>query len=292
MSLYYEDPDEPQPPYAPASTPGDKAPWCDYDDDIEVYVGRAPSVFCFEVSEMLIKHHSRYFKELIGGPAFNDFIRLPGEDPMLFGLMLSFIRKRIWLEAPRAPPAWLYLTFDQIVELWLMGERLDMPLIQNASSDLLVKKVKYLNELPDSSVLYHAWQRTTDGSLLRRLLVTLIRQCWSNDRERYYSRTWTNNLMNGIGGDEEVFPLMAVLVLLAQTDTIKLRVSAAMWRRVLGCEWHKHEVMEPCEGSEEACLSDYREDANVAYIDWIRTNGGMYVKIDDVERKKKEPWES
>lgn len=94
---------------------------------------------------------------------------------------------------------------------------------------------------PDTSTLAFAWSGTPSGSPLRRLLVALIRQCWTGDRAEYYSDLWTNDLVNGIGSEEDLYPLMCNLVKLARTDERTLRVTMATWKKVKACEWHVHE---------------------------------------------------
>ncbi|KAK4504318.1 hypothetical protein PRZ48_005234 [Zasmidium cellare] len=48
------------------------------------HLGNRPATSSAPAITGQTKHYSRYFKELIDGPAFNDFIRLPGEDSFLF----------------------------------------------------------------------------------------------------------------------------------------------------------------------------------------------------------------
>lgn len=74
-------------------------------------------------------------------------MRLPGEDPHIFAQVHSFLSRRMWFDPPHSQHAWKFISFDNMVQIWLMGHRLGMPFVQNAISDLLVEKVKEEKEL-------------------------------------------------------------------------------------------------------------------------------------------------
>lgn len=76
-----------------------------------------------------------------------DALRLPGDQPQIFGMVHSFMHRRLWFDFPQGSEAHLHMSFDTMIELWTFAERRRMPLVQNAVSDLFVKRVREVEEL-------------------------------------------------------------------------------------------------------------------------------------------------
>lgn len=135
--------------------------------------------------------------------------------------------------------------YDEITEIWDIGCRYLMPLIMNAAINLFARKIKISKTLPDKRSVDYIWTVTPPGSTLRRLLVDLVREMWLPDGNR--CSVWVN-LVGGMSSnaDELVWAIEAL-----KNSHHTVRTSHKTTVRLLACEWHSHEAMDTCEGSEE-----------------------------------------
>lgn len=137
------------------------------------------------------------------------------------------------------------IDFDQIVQIWDIGRRYTMPLIQNAAIDLFANKIKYCKALPGRQSVHYLWMIAPPGSTLRRLLVDLVREMWAPDGNRH--EIWVQLVGGQSFAPDDLVWAMEEL----EKSTHELRISQKTMTRLLACEWHTHEDKVFCEGSEE-----------------------------------------
>lgn len=178
-------------------------------------------------------------------------IRLPGDDPEVFSMVLHYLHHRRFLDSTVHPSH--IVSFDKIIDIWSFGEARIMPLIQNAAADLFANKIKLTKTLPDRWSIEYLWERTEKGCRLRKMLVAFIREMWIPDGHQHH--IW-GQLADGQSEDPERLVWLMEALLGSKHE---IRVSAKTWRRLQSCEWHVHEDFVWCEGSEEASLDDQRD---------------------------------
>ncbi|KAI5356669.1 hypothetical protein Slin15195_G021550 [Septoria linicola] len=86
--------------------------------------------------------------------------RLPGENPEIFQRMLQYLECRSitwYYEHP------LDLSFDTIIDIYGLGIRRDIPLIQNVATGLFATKIKEQQHFLDRWSIEYLWERCPPG---------------------------------------------------------------------------------------------------------------------------------
>ncbi|EME45285.1 hypothetical protein DOTSEDRAFT_23332 [Dothistroma septosporum NZE10] len=243
----------------PASTPGSEPKWDPFGPSFVVLIGGGTTQTIFKVSESFLAHYSGYFRTMTSNTIMSPIlpyssdaeIRLPGDDPEVFSMVLHYLYHRRFLDSTIHPCH--LLSFDKIIDIWSFGEARVIPLIQNAVADLFGDKIKLSKSLPDRWSIEYLWERTEKGSQLRKMLVALVREMWMPDGHKH---TIWGELVDGRSEDPERLVWLVEALLDSKHE---VRVSAKARRRMESCEWHVHEDFVWCEGSEEASLDDQRD---------------------------------
>lgn len=138
--------------------------------------------------------------------------------------------------------------FHTLIDIWDIGCRFTMPLIQNAAINVFANRIKQTKALPDKDTVEYLWKMCPSGCTLKRLLVDLVREMWVPDGNRFV--IWVDL----VGGKSENADDLnwAIDELTRSEHTI--RISQKTTTRLLACEWHVHEKNDMCEGSEEFAL--------------------------------------
>ncbi|KAI5357152.1 hypothetical protein Slin15195_G053940 [Septoria linicola] len=257
------------PPSRPATTAATEHPWDPYGPGLFVIVGQREAARHYKVPVSMINHYSGYFRVQTSWPYIeltdDDVVRLPGEDPEIFQRMLQYLdcRQITWYyEHP------LDLSFDTIIDIYGLGIRRDVPLIQNVATDLFANKIKELQLLPDRWSVEYLWERCPPGCALRILLVELVRAMWIPDRHK-------DPVWNQLAGGESPTPdrLIDMMETLESSDH-KIRVGWQMKARLKNCGFHEHDDGEHCEQDDECMLgAGRRADDDMEYAPHLQRGG-------------------
>ncbi|KAI9676800.1 MAG: hypothetical protein M1829_002895 [Trizodia sp. TS-e1964] len=152
-----------------------------FQDAITVLVG--PTEDSFAVHKAPVCEVSPFFRAALDGnfrESKEGIIKLPDEDPKIFGCFLHWLyNKRL-----RTPTDGIdvldktnkkVIPWMVLIQLYLLGERLQVAGFKNAAVDALaLKSAKGQEALPAAHAIHHAYENTHDSSPLRRLLVDLF----------------------------------------------------------------------------------------------------------------------
>ncbi|KXS98005.1 hypothetical protein AC578_8763 [Pseudocercospora eumusae] len=249
-----------------ASTPLSEHEWDPYGPAVLVHVGQPNMVASWKVSVSMLCCYSNWFRRMCDpsspylpvDPEEPFEIRLPGDDPATFGMIIHFLHNRRFFDSPENIESGAVLNFDKIIDLYAFGEDKDMPLVMNSALDLFVRRIKFCTVLPDGWATEYLWKKTRPGSKLRKCFVELARAIAIPYRHK--SQVW-GTLVHGLSENPDRL-VYAIREMMRDGHTV--RVSALMTRRWQACEWHTHEEGARCEGSEEAMLDRGRGEDDAA----------------------------
>ncbi|CZT24003.1 uncharacterized protein RCC_09720 [Ramularia collo-cygni] len=206
--------------------------------ELAMYVGHGAFQRLYVVRQSLLAHYSAYYK--LHQNEREREARLPDEKPEPFFAMLAYLHDRkLFIDEPI-----LMLNFHQLVDVYDIGLRWEMPLIQNVVCDVYARRIKITAQLPDKDMIEHLWL-LPPGCALKRMTVDLVREMWVPDGHRF--GIW-NDLVGGCSAKPDDL-LWAMDELNRSEHTV--RISQKTKTRLLSCEWHVHEKNDECEGSEE-----------------------------------------
>ncbi|GIZ44892.1 hypothetical protein CKM354_000807700 [Cercospora kikuchii] len=132
----------------------------------------------------MICHYSGFFRAAISWPhnlpitPEDSTIRLPFDSPDTFSRILSYCHHRTFVVTWNENPLH-HLSYDDLIDLYSTALALDMPLIQNTTTDLFAQKIRGLRTLPDRWSIESLWRKSPPGIPLRALLIDLVVRCLS-----------------------------------------------------------------------------------------------------------------
>ncbi|KAF2842493.1 hypothetical protein M501DRAFT_1013833 [Patellaria atrata CBS 101060] len=155
-----------------------------------IHLRIGPNAIPFQVQLGTLRAQSGYFNELIRikPEDFNNILHLDFLDPEEFSQFAT------WLSTHTCPGISFYASFIEIGRVWLIGERMEAPSLQNQAMESWVRK--YMRDWPPACIAQettlYLYSLTEPGSPLRSLIAdcqahSLLRQA----PERGYLERYT-----------------------------------------------------------------------------------------------------
>ena len=144
-----------------------------YKDYVYVDVGRSKQRF--SVHKGLVCHRSKFFDAAFNGSfseASTGIVTLTEEDPEIFDIVHTWLYTNQLTQSKDGQD--VECSFEQCRDVFVLADRLVMPLLCNMAIDWL--KDFYLHEdvLPSAAVIIGTYAITPENSVIRKLLVALI----------------------------------------------------------------------------------------------------------------------
>ena len=103
-----------------------------YGPSLIVVIGQGFREATFNVSETMICFYSGWFRlmsadYILDAPSSGGQIRLPGEDPDIFVVVLNYLFHRCWTTDGADPVR--NFNWDNLTDIWSFGERRTMPAV-------------------------------------------------------------------------------------------------------------------------------------------------------------------
>lgn len=127
----------------------------------------------FNFHKGLVINYSRYFGAAFDGPfkeAFNGVLLLPEEDRETFDIVYTWLNANILTQSLDGED--VDCTSRQLIDVFIFGDRYDMPELQDHATDSLT--VWFLNKQALVPHFAHAYKNATEESPLRRILVAMF----------------------------------------------------------------------------------------------------------------------
>ncbi|KAL8948426.1 MAG: hypothetical protein Q9222_005392 [Ikaeria aurantiellina] len=141
-----------------------------FDKTVTIKVG--PEAKEFIVHRALLCHHSSYFKAALADhwkEGQQGLIELKDGNPEIFGRFCLWL---YWGKIMEDHEAVTDIPWDTLTACYLLAEMRDVPMMQNAVIDLLIRKTQATNLLPTREQR-HVWEQTTENSPLRKMIVDI-----------------------------------------------------------------------------------------------------------------------
>ncbi|KXT08931.1 hypothetical protein AC579_9355 [Pseudocercospora musae] len=217
-----------------ASTPMSEHEWDPYGPAVIIHVGQPNMAVSWKVNVSMLCYYSNWFRRMCGphspylpvDPEEPFEIRLPGDDPATFGMIIYFLHNRRFFDWNAESGA--VLTFDKIIDLYAFGEEKGMPLVMNGALDLFVRRIKYCTVLPDGWATEYLWKKTRAGSKLRKCFVELARAIAIPYRHK--SQVW-GTLVQGLSEDPDRL-VYAIREMMLDGHTVRARKATLTSRDV------------------------------------------------------------
>lgn len=151
--------------------------WCKFSSlykDI-VYVDVGPSKQRFSVHKGLICHKSKFFSAAFNSSfseAVNGIVELVEEEPEIFDIAHAWLytNELTWSEGGKDVPCLV----RQLSDLFVLADKLDMPLLCNKAIDGLKSKFLETEYMPSVTLINTAYTKTPESSPLRKLYVAVM----------------------------------------------------------------------------------------------------------------------
>ncbi|KAH0341168.1 hypothetical protein KCU81_g6447, partial [Aureobasidium melanogenum] len=146
-----------------------RPPGSSYKEVITVEVG--PEKKAFVIHKNLLVFYSDYFRSAFNGSfkeATEGKISLPDESDDVFEIFNQFIYSRVLADGEGEK-----LTGDQLIKLWLFGDKYLVPVLQNVAMNSLKTKSDKENYIPTEKIKL-IWENTLPNSPLRKLILDQV----------------------------------------------------------------------------------------------------------------------
>ena len=202
-----------------------------YGETVTIEVGNANNNQIFRVHKGFLSFYSGYFKAALEGAwaeSSSGIIKLEIEDPLVFERFVH------WLYTNKITDDTQKAGFGIIIDLWLFADRREIPLLMNEMIDALHKEIADSWLMP-TLCLHKAYENTTEGSSLRRMLM------WT------MSRILRADMFDGEYADRWPRPALLDMVRLVLAERPAPTLSQDQYKKVKMCPlYHVHEEGASC----------------------------------------------
>lgn len=147
-------------------------------------------------------------------------IKLPTEDPKIFGYFCKWIHTRCFFESTISPE--IILPFQTLANMWVFGDAHEVPMFQNAVADIICQKMANPPGSLELDDLFYVRENTVESSPLRGLVA-----------QRFYAQSWKELEWDDLN-------TQSVELVKKPKTWAELIEWRELWENGM-CNWHVHE---------------------------------------------------